>query len=83
MTESEVEAAWRAELERIGKKQPTDTLDSSSTSQTQVPLHWLGDEVEARRLRQERAPHYLRWTFLGAIGALIAILIAEGLALLH
>jgi hypothetical protein len=44
---------------------------------------WLGDEVEARRLRQERAHHYLRWTFIAAIGAVIAILIAEGLALLH
>jgi hypothetical protein len=43
----------------------------------------LGDEVEARRLRQERAHHYLRWTFIAAIGAVIAILIAEGLALLH
>jgi len=83
MTESEVEAAWRAELERIGEKQPSDTLDSGSTSKTQVPLHWFGDEVEARRLRQEHAHHYLRWTFIAAIGAVIAILIAEGLALLH
>jgi hypothetical protein len=32
MAESEVEAAWRAELERIGDKQPSDTLDSSGTS---------------------------------------------------
>jgi len=26
MAESEVEAAWRAELERIGEKQPSDVL---------------------------------------------------------
>jgi hypothetical protein len=83
MAEPEVEAAWRAELERIGEKQPRDTLDSSSTSKKQVPLHWLGDEVEARRLRQEHSHHYLRWTFLAAVGAVIAILIAEGLTLLH
>jgi len=83
MAESEVEAAWRAELERIGEKQPSDALDSSSTPKKQVPLRWLGDEVEAQRLRQEQAHHYLRWTFLAAIGAVIAILIAEGLTLLH
>jgi hypothetical protein len=82
MAESEVEAAWRAELERIGEKQPSDTVDNSSTAKL-VPLHWVGDEVEARRLRQDHAHHYLRWTFLAAIGAVIAILIAEGLTLLH
>ena len=83
MAEPEVEAAWRAELERISEKQPTDTLDSGSASKRQVPLHWLGDEVETRRLRQEHAHDYVRWTFLAAIGAVIAILIAEGLTLLH
>ena len=83
MAEPEVEAAWRAELERISEKKLSDTLDSSSASKRQVPLHWLGDEVEARRLRQEHAHHYLRWTFIAAIGAVIAILIAEGLTLLH
>jgi hypothetical protein len=83
MAEPEVEAAWRAELERISEKQPSDTLDSSSASKRQVPLNWLGDEVEGRRLRQEHAHHYLRWTFIAAIGAVIAILIAEGLTLLH
>jgi len=84
MAEPEVEAAWRAELKRISEKQqPSDTLGSGSTSNKLVPLHWLGDEVEARRLRQEHAYHYLRWTFIAAIGAVIAILIAEGLTLLH
>jgi hypothetical protein len=84
MAESEVEAAWRAELERIGEKQPSDTVDNSSTAKKQVlPLHWVGDEVEARRLRQDHAHHYLKWTFFAAIGAVIAILIAEGLTLLH
>jgi hypothetical protein len=35
MAESEVVAAWRAELERIGKKQPGDALNSSSVSKKQ------------------------------------------------
>jgi len=83
MAEPEVEAAWRAELERIGEKRLIDSLDSNGTSKKQVPIQWLGDEVEAQRLQQEQAHHYLRWIFLAAIGAVIAILIAEGLTLLH
>ena len=83
MAETEVEAAWRAELERIGEKQPGDALDSTSASKKQMALHWSGDDVETRRLRQEHTHHYLRWTCLAAIGAVIAILIAEGLTLLH
>jgi hypothetical protein len=83
MVESEVEAAWRAELERIGGKQPSNALDGSSASKKVVAFRWLGDEVEARRLRQEHTHHYVRWTCLAAIGAAIAILIAEGLTLLH
>jgi hypothetical protein len=80
MAEPEVEAAWRAELERISEKQSSDAFDIGSTPKT---LRWLGDEVEARRLRQEHAHHYLRWTLFAAVGAVIAILIAEGLTLLH
>ena len=82
MAESEVEAAWRAALERIGEKQSDDALHSSAPKKD-VAFRWLGDEVEARRLRQERAHHYVRWAFLAAIGAVIAVMIAEGLALLH
>jgi len=78
-----VEAAWRAELERIGEKRPGEALDSSNASKKQVAFRWLGDEVEARRLRQEHTHHYVRWICLAAIGAVIAILIAEGLTLLH
>ena len=82
MTESEVEAAWRAELERISEKQPGDALDSSA-SKKEVAFRWSGDEVETRRLRQEHTHHYVRWICLAAIGAVIAVLIAEGLTLLH
>jgi hypothetical protein len=83
MAEPEVEAAWRAELERIGERQRSDTPVSSSASKKQMALDWLGDEVERQRLRREHTHHYLRWTLFAAIGAVIAILIAEGLTLLH
>ena len=83
MAEPEVEAAWRAELGRIGEKQPSDVHDPSGASNRQMAFHWSGDEIETQRLRQEHTHHYLRWTLFAAIGAVIAILIAEGLTLLH
>jgi hypothetical protein len=54
-----------------------------NASKKQMVLDWLGDEVETQRLRQEHTHHYLRWTLFAAIGAVIAILIAEGLTLLR
>jgi hypothetical protein len=58
MAESEVEAAWRAALERIGEKQSDDALHSSAPKKD-VAFHWLGDEVEARRLSRNQ------WSELG------------------
>jgi hypothetical protein len=83
MAESEVEAAWRAELGRIAQKQPSDAHDPSSASNKQMAFHWSGDEIEKQRLQQEHNHHYLRWTLFAVIGAVIAILIAEGLTLLR
>jgi hypothetical protein len=49
----------------------------------QVAFRWSGDEAQARRVQKEQAHHYLRWIFFAAVGAVIASLITEGLALLH
>jgi hypothetical protein len=46
-------------------------------------FRWLGDEAEVQRLREESTHHYLRWTFLAAIAAVIVALIAFGLTFLH
>jgi hypothetical protein len=46
----------------------------------QAAFRWLGDEAEAQRLQQEQTYHYVRWTFLVAVAAVIAGLIAVGLA---
>ena len=48
-----------------------------------VTFRWSGDEAQARRVQKEQAHHYLRWIFFAAVGAVIASLITEGLALLH
>jgi hypothetical protein len=78
MAEPGVEAAWRAELERVGQDR-----DRVSETKRQPAFRWLGDEAEVQRLREERAHHYLRWTFLAVIAAGIVGLIAFGLTFLH
>jgi hypothetical protein len=86
MAEPEVEAAWRAEFERSGAKELRDTLDGDGFTnelKRQAAFRWLGDEAEAQRLQQEQTYHYVRWTFLVAVAAVIASLIAVGLALLR
>jgi hypothetical protein len=56
MAQPEVEAAWRAEFERIHE---TETFDSPDDPMAAFP--WSGDEAEARRLQEEHTHHYLRW----------------------
>ena len=61
MAEPEVEAAWRAEFERSGVKELRDALSGDGFTdelKRQAALRWLGDEVEARRLREEKTYHY-------------------------
>ena len=75
MAEPEVEAAWRAEFERSGVKEIRDALSGDGVTdelKRQAAFRWLGDEAEAQRLQQEQTYHYVRWTFLVAVAAVIA-----------
>ena len=85
MAEPEVEAAWHAEFKRIGETPLRDALNSgggfTDDLKRQAAFRWLGDEAETQRLRQEQTYHYIRWTLLVAVAAVIAGLIAVGLAL--
>jgi hypothetical protein len=87
IAEPEVEAAWRAEFKRIGETRLRDALNSSSgftdEPKRQAAFRWLGDEAEARRLREEQTHHYVRWTLFAAVAAAIVGLIGVGLTLLH
>jgi hypothetical protein len=56
---------------------------SGNASKKQMALDRLGDEIETQRLQHEHTHNYLRWTLFAAIGAVIAILIAEVLTLLR
>jgi hypothetical protein len=86
VAESEVEAVWRAEFKRIGETL-RDVLNSgvgfADEPKRQAAFRWWGDEVEARRLREEQTHHYLRWTFFAVIAVVIVGLIGVGLTLLH
>ena len=87
MAEPEVEAAWRAEFKRIGETQLRDVLNSgvgrADEPNRQPAFRWLGDEAEARRLREEQTHHYLRWTFFAVIAVVIVGLIGVGFTPLH
>ncbi len=87
MAEPEVEAAWRAEFKRIGEAQLRDALSSGSgftdELKRQAAFRWLGDEAEEQRLREEHTHHYVRWTLIAAVAAVIVGLIGVGLTFLH
>jgi hypothetical protein len=86
MAEPEVEAAWRAEFERSGAKALRDAVGGDGLTdelKRQAAFRWLGDEAEAQRLQQEQTYHYVRWILLVVVAAVIAGLIAVGLALLR
>ena len=87
MAEPEVEAAWRAELNRIGEAQHGDALKSGSDVtdelKGQAAFRWSGDEPEAQRLREEQTHHYGRWAIFAAVAAVIVGLIGVGLTFLH
>jgi hypothetical protein len=79
MAEPEVEATWRAEFKRIHDTEAFRSVPDVP----KAALRWSGDEAEARRLREEHAHHYLRWTFVGAFAAVIVGVIGVGLSFLH
>jgi hypothetical protein len=81
MAESEVEAAWRAEFRRVHEPEALHGSDALIDAATPA-LRWSGDEAEARRLQEEHAHHYLRWTFVGTVAVMIVGLIGVGLSFL-
>ena len=73
----------RRESRRLSRcKRATSGDGLTDELKRQAAFRWLGDEAEAQRLQQEQTYHYVRWSFLVAVAAVIAGLIAVGLALL-
>jgi len=80
MAEPEVEAASCAEFKQVGEAQFRDLTEEPKR---QKKFRWWGDEGQARRLRDEQTYHYVRWTFVAAVAAVIVSLIVFGLTFLH
>ena len=74
MAEAEVESAWQAEFKCFDATKARD--------RPKAAFRWSGDEAEARRLQEEHAYHYFRWTFVGASAVMIVGLIGMGLSFL-
>ena len=83
MAELEVEAAWRAEFKRSGATELNSDGGFTDELKRQPELRWLGDEAEARRLQEEKTYRFVRWALLVAVAAVVAGLIAVGLAQLR
>ena len=79
MAEPEVEAAWRAEFERV---QDTEASNSGAND-PKAALRWSGDAAEVRRLQEEHTQHYLQWLSVGAFAVVIVGVIGAGLSFLH
>ncbi len=81
---ADVEPARRTEFKRNGETQLLNSgVGVADEPKRQAAFRWTGDEAQARRLREEKTHHYVRWTFVVAIAAVIVGLIGLGLALLH
>jgi len=84
MAEPEIEAASRAELNRIaGTHALKSGSDVTDELKRQAAFRWLGDEPEVQRLREDQTHHYARWAILAAVAAVIVGLIGVGLTFLH
>jgi hypothetical protein len=86
MADPELEAAWRAEFERVGETRPGAALNAvggSTDEPKQATFRWLGDEAQTRRLREEQTHHYVQWTFFAVVAAAIVGVIGLGLTLLR
>src|SRR6516225_12411884 len=72
MAEQEVEAAWRAELERSGVKELRDALDGDGFTnelKRQAAFRWLGDEAEVHRASSPESPSPSTWRRMNVDGS--------------
>ena len=80
---SDASARHKSATASARHKSATRSIAITDEPKRQAAFRWLGDEAEARRLREEQTHHYVRWTFFAAVAAVIVGLIGVGLALLH
>jgi hypothetical protein len=54
-----------------------------SEPKRQFGFKWLGEQAEARRVREERTYRYVQWTFFAALAAVFVGVIGVLVTLLH
>ena len=70
MPESEQEAEWRAEFERLGELLVYDNVKQGAIyndeAKRQAAFRWLSDEARKRRARETQTLQVTRWTLAAA-----------------
>ena len=87
MPDTDDEAKWRAEFEKVGETQLRDGMNSRSMpfpeAKRQFAFRWLREQENAKALREQRSYRYLQWTFWAAVGAVVVGIIGVLVTLLH
>ncbi len=85
MTDTEDEAAWRAEFERIGVDQVHDLVwrGFAQEPKRQFGFRWLGEQAAARQAREEATYWFVRWTFAAAVAAMLVGVIGVVATIFH
>jgi hypothetical protein len=77
MADTDQEAQWRAEVERMGRAVVHDVVfsrhDSYGEPKRQFALRWLREKEKGQEKREKEAHWYSKWTFYAAVAAMIII----------
>jgi hypothetical protein len=79
MADTDEEAQWRAEFERVGNDAVHREHMMFPEPKRQFAFRWLRENEKTRETREEAAQWYLKWTFwavvvtlfIGIIGVLV------------
>lgn len=71
MTNTDQEAQWRAEFERVGQDAVRREHMMFPEPKRQFAFRWLREKEKAREERDEAAQWYSKWTFWAAVAAVI------------
>jgi hypothetical protein len=75
MPDTDDEAKWRAEFERVGETRLRDGVTRGHMPfpepKREFAFRWLLEKENAKTLREEELYGYAKWTFWAAVGAVL------------
>jgi nitrate reductase NapE component len=85
MADTQDEAEWRAEFERIGEEQAYSLIHSGiiPESKRQFGFRWLGEQAGARKRREAETFRYVKMTLWAAVGAVLVGIIGVAVTWFH